>query len=241
MILTEKNIVDGADKLSVTFANDIVVDAVAVKYDSNTGIAIVSVDKSLIDESTMAAVSIAKIGNSNIMSRGALVIALETNYSIMTGCITSTSNTVSAQDNNFSVFTTDIVSSELQSGILINTSGDVIGLVLKGFNAADVSNTLTAVAISDIEPIIDMLEEGNNIPYIGILGTTVTEKIANRYNIPKGVYIKEVTMDSPAFQAGLQNGDVITELNNTKVTSIENYHTELLLSLIHISEPTRRS
>ena len=73
-----------------------------------------------------------------------------------------------------------------QSGILINTSGDVIGLVLKGFNAADVSNTLTAVAISDIEPIIDMLEEGNNIPYIGILGTTVTEKIANRYNIPKG-------------------------------------------------------
>lgn len=228
LILTEKNIVDGADKLSVTFANDIVVDAVAVKYDSNTGIAIVSVDKSLIDESTMAAVSIAKIGNSNIMSRGALVIALETNYSIMTGCITSTSNTVSAQDNKFSVFTTDIVSSELQSGILINTSGDVIGLVLKGFNAADVSNTLTAVAISDIEPIIDMLEEGNNIPYIGILGTTVTEKIANRYNIPKGVYIKEVTMDSPAFQAGLQNGDVITELNNTKVTSIENYHTELL-------------
>ena len=208
LILTEKNIVDGADKLSVTFANDIVVDAVAVKYDSNTGIAIVSVDKSLIDESTMAAVSIAKIGNSNIMSRGALVIALETNYSIMTGCITSTSNTVSAQDNNFSVFTTDIVSSELQSGILINTSGDVIGLVLKGFNAADVSNTLTAVAISDIEPIIDMLEDGNNIP--------------------KGVYIKEVTMDSPAFQAGLQNGDVITELNNTKVTSIENYHTELL-------------
>ena len=87
LILTEKNIVDGADKLSVTFANDIVVDAVAVKYDSNTGIAIVSVDKSLIDESTMAAVSIAKIGNSNIMSRGALVIALETNYSIMSGCI----------------------------------------------------------------------------------------------------------------------------------------------------------
>ena len=99
---------------------------------------------------------------------------------------------------------------------------------MKGFKAADVSNTFTAVAISDIEPIIDMLEEGNNIPYIGILGTTVTEKIANRYNIPKGVYIKEVTMDSPAFQAGLQNGDVITELNNTKVTSIEKYHTELL-------------
>ena len=45
LILTEKNIVDGADKLSVTFANDIVVDAVAVKYDSNTGIEIVSVDK----------------------------------------------------------------------------------------------------------------------------------------------------------------------------------------------------
>lgn len=46
IILTEKNVVDKADKLSVTFVNDMMADAALVKYDSNTGIAIISVDKS---------------------------------------------------------------------------------------------------------------------------------------------------------------------------------------------------
>lgn len=228
IILTEKNVVDGADKLSVTFVNDMVADAAAVKYDSNTGMAVISVDKSLLDDATTAAISVAEFGNSNIMSRGATVIALEANYAILTGTITSTINQVSAQDNNFSVLTTDIASNKTQSGILINTSGQVIGFVLQGFNSAEESNTLTAVGISDISPVIQKIENGEDVPYMGINCTTVTEKIANRYNIPKGVYIKQVTMDSPAFAAGLQSGDVIVSLNGTDVSSVSNYNTCLL-------------
>ena len=228
IILTEKNIVDGADKLSVTFVNDLVVDAAAVKYDSNTGMAIISVDKSLVDDATAAAISVADFGNSNIMSRGATVIALEANSAILTGTITSTINQVSAQDNNFSVLTTDIASNKSQSGILINTDGQVIGLVLQGFNSAEESNTLTAVGISDISPVIAKIENGEDVPYMGINCTTVTDKISNRYNIPKGVYIKQVTMDSPAFVAGLQSGDVIVSINGTEVASVENYNTCLL-------------
>lgn len=228
IILTEKNVVDGADKLSVTFVNDMVADAAAVKYDSNTGMAIISVDKSLLDDATTAAISVAEFGNSNIMSRGATVIALEANYAILTGTITSTVNQVSAQDNNFSVLTTDIASNKAQSGILINTSGQVIGLVLPGFNSAEESNTLTAVGISDISPVIQKIENGEDVPYMGINCTTVTEKIANRYNIPKGVYIKQVTMDSPAFVAGLQSGDVIVSINGNEVSSVSNYNTCLM-------------
>ena len=228
IILTEKNIVDGADKLSVTFVNDMVADAAAVKYDSNTGMAVISVDKSLIDDATVAAISVAELGNSNIMSRGATVIALEANSAILTGSITSTINQVSAQDNNYSVLTTDIASNKSQSGILINTDGQVIGLVLQGFNSAEESNTLTAVGISDIEPVIAKIENGEDVPYLGVNCTTVTDKIANRYNIPKGVYIKQVTMDSPAFVAGLQSGDVIVSLNGTEVSSVSGYNAALL-------------
>ena len=56
IILTEKNVVDKADKLSVTFVNDMMADAALVKYDSNTGIAIISVDKSLLDNATIGAI-----------------------------------------------------------------------------------------------------------------------------------------------------------------------------------------
>ena len=207
IILTEKNVVDKADKLSVTFVNDMMADAALVKYDSNTGIAIISVD---------------------IVSRGASVIALEANYAILTGLVTSTTNELSAQDNNYSVLTTDIASNKLQSGILINTDGQVIGLSLQDFNPAEENNTLTAVSISDLSPGIEKLESGADVPYIGITCTTVTEKIANRYNIPKGVYIKQVTMDSPAFVSGLQSGDVIVAVNNTEVSNVSAYNTQLM-------------
>ena len=147
IILTEKNVVDKADKLSVTFVNDMMADAALVKYDSNTGIAIISVDKSLLDDATIRAIAVAELGNSNIVSRGASVIALEANYAILTGLVTSTTNELSAQDNNYSVLTTDIASNKLQSGILINTDGQVIGLSLQDFNPAEENNTLTAVSI----------------------------------------------------------------------------------------------
>ena len=168
IILTEKNVVDKADKLSVTFVNDMVADAALVKYDSNTGIAIISVDKSLLDDATIRAIAVAELGNSNIVSRGASVIALEANYAILTGLVTSTTNELSAQDNNYSVLTTDIASNKLQSGILINTDGQVIGLSLQDFNPAEENNTLTAVSISDLSPAIEKLESGADVPYIGI-------------------------------------------------------------------------
>lgn len=144
------------------------------------------------------------------------------------GLVTSTTNELSAQDNNYSVLTTDIASNKLQSGILINTDGQVIGLSLQDFNPAEENNTLTAVSISDLSPAIEKLESGADVPYIGITCTTVTEKIANRYNIPKGVYIKQVTMDSPAFVSGLQSGDVIVAVNNTEVSNVSAYNTQLM-------------
>ncbi len=228
LILTEKSFIESADRLSVTFANDTIVDAVAVKYDSISGIAIVSVDKSLLDDNTKSQIVVAKLSTASSMSRGSLVIALQKNYSIFSGTVTSTSNEVSACDNNYSVITTDIAGAKKESGILINLSGEVVGFELKGLVSSD--DTIVAVAVSDLIPIINMLENGLDIPYLGTTITTVTDKIANRYNIPKGVYIKEVVMDSPAFEAGIQSGDVVTEINNKKVSSVTAYN-EVLLQL----------
>ena len=58
----------------------------------------------------------------------------------------------------------------------------------------------------------------------------MTDKIANTYGIPKGVYIKEVEMDSPAMNAGLQSGDVIQKIDDKDITTDGSY-TDAVLGL----------
>ena len=97
-----------------------------------------------------------------------------------------------------------------------------------GYSSAGDENTLTAISISELKALIEMLSNGQDIPYIGLEVTTVTAAIEREYEIPKGAYIKDVCMDSPAMAAGLQNGDVITEIDGDEILTAENYEKKLL-------------
>lgn len=202
------------------------------KYDGNTGIAVLSVKASELTESTKNAIAVAVLGNSLTVTQGTIAIAigspLGTNYSILTGNITSTTNSISTIDHNYSVFTTDIVGSSNGSGALVNVDGEIIGIVMQGYSSAGDENTLTAISISELKALIEMLSNGQDIPYFGLEVTTVTAAIEREYEIPKGAYIKDVCMDSPAMAAGLQSGDVITEIDGDEILTAENYEKKLL-------------
>lgn len=226
LILTERKIIKDAAKISVTFIDDTVAPAQLMKYDANTGLAVLSVAKDKMESTTLASVSVMKIGKSNLVHKGSIVIALGsplgTNYSILAGSITSTSNEISTQDCNYSVYTTDIVASKDGSGILINTDGEMVGVVMQNYSAGS-TGALTAVDAEELDDIIKLLFSSKDIPYLGAHISTVTEKIANTYGIPKGVYIKEVAMDSPAMNAGWQSGDVIVQIDDQKITTADSY------------------
>lgn len=231
LILTEKKMIADANRLSVSFIDDTSADAAVQKIDPNTGLAIVTVEKSALAENTINHIALAEFADTSYVRNGTIVIALGsplgTNYSILTGNITSTNNEISTLDTNFKVFTTDIVCDKNGSGILINTEGKVVGMAMQDYSAAQAENTLTAIAISDIEPIIKLLKDSEDIPYLGLYVSTVTTKISSAYGLPEGVYIKEVAMDSPAMEAGLQSGDVVTSVNGTKVASVQAYRKAL--------------
>lgn len=232
LILTERKVISGAEEIFVTFINDVAVEASMKKYDGNTGIAVLSVPREEVDEATMNAIAVAELGNSLVIPQGMIAIAvgspLGTNYSILTGNITSTTNSISTVDANYTVFTTDIVGSTKGSGVLINASGQVIGLVMQDYSSDGDQNTLTAISISELKTLIEMLSNNQDIPYIGLELTTVTNDIANEYDIPKGAYIKEVKMDSPAMAAGLQKGDVITKMGGEAIYTVDGYESKLL-------------
>lgn len=232
LILTEYQVIEDVKSIRVTFINNDTLDASLKKYDGNTGIAVLGVPVEKIAETTISQIETAVLGNSLNLRQGKIVVALGsplgTNYSILTGNITSVSNTITTEDRNYTVFTTNIVANAKGNGVLVNTSGEVIGLFLKSPYMQKEQNTLTAVSISELKEIIELLSNGINVPYLGIKGSTVTDAISKEYDIPKGVYIKEAVVDGPAMAAGLQTGDVIVSVGKEEVLSMEDYQQMIL-------------
>ncbi len=227
LIMTEKKVIADAETISVTFEDGTSTSANLKKYDGNTGIAILSIPDSQMDENTRNNIHVAQLGNSLEVSQGDVVIAvgspLGANFSILTGNITSTENSVSTIDSNFTVFTTDIVASTNGSGVLLNLQGEIIGLVMQDYSSADEENTLTALSISELKEIIERLSNNQDIAYLGLKVTTVTSDIEKKYDLPRGVYIKSVEMDSPALAAGLQSGDIITKMDGNSIQTVLQY------------------
>lgn len=226
-ILTEKKLIADATHIRVSFIDNTGAEATLLKYDGNSGIAILTVEKRQLASTTQSAIAVATLGSSYEITNGSVVIALGsplgTNYSILTGNITSVQNQIETQDKNYSVFTTDIVASENASGVLVNTKGEVLGIVMQSFSGSQDISTLTAVDVNELNDMIDFLKNGKDVPYIGLYISTVTEDISADYDIPVGVFIKDVAANSPAMQAGLQSGDVIVKINGTSITTDDIY------------------
>lgn len=231
LIMTEKKVIEDVTAIRVTFINNVTVDAGLKKYDGNTGIAILSVPVGFLDDATKDRIAIANLGNAMAEMPGSMVIAvgspLGNTYSILTGSITSTGNCISTYDSDYSIFTTDILGCSDSNGVLLNLNGEIVGVIMQDYSNND-GNTLTAVSIADVKNIVEMLLNNQSIPYLGLKVATVTSDIQEEYDIPKGIFIKQVALDSPALNAGLQNGDVIIEMNGEAVETIQEYRSALM-------------
>ena len=212
-ILTDREIIAEAPFIRVSFIDGTGATAMLLKYDGNTGLAVLTVEKRQIKQNTQRTIQVAKLGSAGLVANGSLVIALGNNHSILTGDITSVENEITTLDHNYSIFTTDIGAGEMTGGVLINTNGEVIGIVMQ----SQESSTLTAIQYTEVARLVENLKNRKDIPYIGVYMSTVTDDISEDYDIPKGVFIREVAMDSPAMKAGLQSGDVITHLNGEEI------------------------
>lgn len=234
LILTEKKVIADAQEIHVTFVDGALAKATLKQYDGNTGIAILSVALSEMQDTTLATVKTAVLGNSYLVQAGTVVLAigspLGTNFSIATGDVTATSNSVSMLDATYHVLNTDIVGNSSGSGVLINLDGDVVGFIMQGLGSDETQNTLTAVSISELKGLIEKLSNSQQIPYLGANLSTVTQEMEESFDLPKGVYVKSVEMDSPAMSAGLQSGDIIVSIQGTSIDSVTDY-TEKLMSL----------
>lgn len=226
-ILAEYRLIEKNTNIKVGFVDGTSAQGILLNKDSNTGLAMLTVEKRLLKTETKQAIAVVKLGNSDSTESGSIVIALGsplgTNYSILSGNIMSTESKMTLKDKNYSLLATDIVVSRNGSGMLVDINGEVIGIMVQSFSGAEEMGALTTVAVNDVKVTLDALLNGKKIPYIGLYITTVTDEISEQYSIPKGVFIKEVVTESPAMKAGLQSGDVIVKINGTNILTDEEY------------------
>lgn len=237
LVLVSANSIKNADSVVVTFCDQKQAEAELIQKDSITGFAILSVPLLDIDEDTMDVINIATLGSSNAGDLlGSPIIALGsplgTSGSVCYGVITSTGTAIDEPDSAYTLLTTDIYGSQNATGILVNLRGMVIGIIDNSYNTEDRANLLSACGISELKRTIEKLSNQEARAYLGVHGTDVPEEAVLESGIPRGAYIKEIEMDSPAMAAGIQSGDVIIEMGEKSVSSYKE-----LLNILYSAKP----
>ena len=231
LILTEHEKVKDGD-LKVRFYDHTEAAGTLKKYDSNTGLAVISVNLSDVDSSTREVISYAELGSSKSLRSGQPVIVVGnptgSNGSLLFGNLTSVTQTAELYDSSYNILTTDILKSSNGSGVVADWSGKIVGLLQEKTEAEGQDNTIQAYGISDVKDLIEHLSNNQDIVYMGIVGADVTTSISEQENIPIGVYVSEVSLDSPAIIAGIQPGDIITEINGQAIVNLKDIVATLL-------------
>lgn len=201
--------------------------------DHTTGIVVYSADKSYFSNLEAGAVRVATLGNSYTIQQGQNLVAFgsilgEPDMLVFTNAC-ATNNTLMATDCNYRVINTDISYSEGDKGVLLNTAGEVVGIIITDYSGSN-SQVLNAYAISELKPLLEHLINGKVTPYVGVLPQTVNTAMKNVYNMPAGIYVHNVIQDSPAYREGIQNGDVITMVNGIVIGTVKDYQDALFLT-----------
>lgn len=216
------------DKVMVTLPDGEQLEAVRKKKDSCTNLAVIGIPKKSIPNVTLNKIQIADLGVStgNILT-GRPVIAIGSVQSassiVRYGMVTSAAVQLELPDIYIHLLTTDIYSSSENSGILVNLHGEVVGIIChEEIDSAD-TQLINAYSISDLKSIIERMSNGQDKAYLGIKGIDVTEEANSKLNIPMGAFVKEVILDSPAMECGIQSGDIITMIGTTEITCFNDY------------------
>ena len=117
------------------------------------------------------------------------------------------------------------INSGNSGGALFNLYGEVIGITNAKYSSSSSSSTASidnigfAIPINHVLPIVKSIIEKGYIskPYVGVSVSDVNKQ-TQLYGIPAGAAVQAVSDGSPAAEAGLQAGDVITRVNGTEIT-----------------------
>ncbi|MEH7074493.1 S1C family serine protease [Neobacillus drentensis] len=236
-VVTNHHVVEGATKLEVSFSDGSKIPAKLLGSDVWTDLAVLEVDAAKISK-------VAEFGDSDSLKMGEPVIAIGNplgatfSGSVTQGIISGLKRTIPVDINqdglidwNAEVLQTDAAINPGNSGgALINITGQLIGINSMKIAENAVEGIGLSIPINSARPIIDDLEKFGTVkrPYMGVDLKSVSEIPAYYQeealklprNINYGVALRQVVPNSPAAQAGLQELDVIVEMDGEKINDV---------------------
>ena len=233
-VMTNQHVVDNADKITLITSNDEEIDGEVLGGDSYVDIAVIKIKK-------YDGIKALQLGNSENAKLGDLVFTIgsplgyEYRGSVSTGHLAgkdrlvsvSTDSNTSGSDWVMKVLQTDAAINPGNSGgPLMNTNGEVIGVISMKFVQTEVEGMGFAIPIEYVNSKLETLEKGEKIewPLLGVSMINVSDaRNSFRYdfdipnNLDYGVVVAGIEAGSGAESSDLKEGDIITKLNGEKV------------------------
>lgn len=230
-ILTNNHVIEGAQLLQVIYADGTQHDATLVGTDQYSDLAVLKV--------TGTVPAVATLGNSDALNPGESVIAIgsplgDFKNTVTVGVVSATGRSIDT-GNGYTIdglIQTDAAINQGNSGgPLVNLAGEVIAintLIIRSSGTGTVTEGLGfAIPIDTARAVSEQIIQKGYVshPYLGISWQPITPRVATIYRLPVqyGVYITDVAANSPANQAGLQVGDIITGLDNINLDDTHAY------------------
>lgn len=245
LIVTNNHVVDGTDEIKVEFVDGNKANAIIKGADPRSDLAILEVSIKDLNKDTLNAIKVARLGDSEKLKAGEMVIAIGNamgyGQSVTVGYVSALNREVMNQSITMNLIQTDAAINPGNSGgALININGEVIGINSLKFADTNVEGMGYAIPIADAIPMINLLMNNKAIEVteMGFLGfvvesaRNVTQDLSLQFNMPIGVFIKDIVADSPAEEAGLTSGHIIVGFNDVKVETIDD-----LLNILTYSRP----
>ena len=194
------------------------------KKDYLSDIALLTVDKSIMEESDKANIKVANLGNSYQLKQGDILIAMGAPtgivHSSMYTNIAYISKVTPLVDMNARLVYLDRDINETLGTYLFNTNGDLVSWLVSGSISG--SKYKAGFGISDFKALIERMINEKDSAYLGIEGIDIDKKLEG-YGINKGIYIRKVMSDSPAYNVGIQAGDILVAIDDKEIRSMSDY------------------
>ena len=224
-IVTNNHVVDGADELTVTLTDNKEYSARIIGTDKTTDLALIK-----IDGKNLPAI---RIANSDNVKIGEWVLAignpLGLNNTVTAGIISAKARTLGANGVESFIQTDAAINAGNSGGALVNTNGELVGINAMLYSqTGSYSGYGFAIPTTMMNKVVDDLKQYGAVQraMIGISGRDVKTQVDLEkedgkdadYGTMEGIYVAEVVEGSAAAEAGLEKGDIITEVDGQKVT-----------------------
>lgn len=217
-----------ADRIEVVFGDSSVYKASIFNYDPDYNLAIIGIPINEIDENTFAGLKYAHLGNSGELSVGDIVIAVgkPNGYedSIGIGLITCSARKAYLMDGVLEVYTTDLPYSELSDGMLVDTKGEMIGIITHTFENKGGAMLCTFVGCDSLKDASLKLLNDQKLGYTGIRAEDIPLDVLQGMGLENGIYVNEARSLTPSAIAGVRKGDIIVSVDEIPIHSVREYN-----------------